>query len=179
MSSTLVSIVSVLALLYVVSLVVFIVFYAACILGARADRLDTDLQLSDQGIPTDDMLNDMAIEYEETLAEHMLACKQKCMLQVVCPLCGNVLYHAVDVFAYTQLCSLDDAVQTVHHDNDYTTSIVTISKLCSASCIKHATQGCTLVRTMPLVACSTCTYNVDVCKADHLYTICPHMLGAQ
>lgn len=102
-----------------------------------------------QGVPTDDMLNDMAIDAETEHDEYMRT-HYTFVLSLVCPLCHRVQLHRIsNQFTYVDLCDIPFAEQQVH-DSAYIdgsvdahyTCICTITRFCSTSCVEHATQGC-------------------------------------
>jgi hypothetical protein len=142
------------------SLLSIVVSYSACVLGKKADYLSEQACYREyaeyldqhpelfgkQGIPTDEMLNDMAMEYDYDMEEHRLYMDQyyHFYLKTVCPNCGDGLLHRIDQWSYISLTSLDTAVQDVTTEEDGVThSMVIISKFCGMDCIERATQGCT------------------------------------
>jgi hypothetical protein len=135
-----------------------IVFYCACVLGARADRISEEAlyyqQYADwldthcphnltQGIPTDAMIDDMALE-DEIEHEQYMKTHYYFWMKIVCPVCGRSMIHRISQWAYVDLTALDTAVQdAITEEDGITYSMVTLSKFCSMDCIENATQGCT------------------------------------
>jgi len=98
-----------------------------------------------QGIPTDDMLNDMAID-AETEHDAYMRTHYTFILSLVCPLCGHTQEHHIrNTYTYVDLCDIPFAEQQVYALADYYTCKCIIKRFCSTSCIEHATQGCSFV----------------------------------
>jgi len=94
-----------------------------------------------QGIPTDDMLNDMAID-AETEHDAYMRTHYTFNMVVICPICGQRMMHRISQWAYVDITLDHTAVQDVITEEDgHVYSTVYLSRFCSTICVECATQG--------------------------------------